>query len=52
VAGGFGVARGDGGDGVLGVLVSGLAVELAGGGAVVLRLVGDRGNGFDVSLSG
>jgi hypothetical protein len=43
LAGGFAVDGGDGGDGVVGVLVFGLAVGLGGGGAVVLRLVGCRG---------
>jgi hypothetical protein len=43
---GLGVAPGvggDGGDGLLGVLGLGLAVGLGGGGAVVLRVMSDRG---------
>lgn len=47
---GLGVIRGvggDGGGGVLGVLVLGLAVGVGGGGAVVLRLLGDRACGSE-----
>jgi hypothetical protein len=43
---------GDGGDGLLGVLVSGLAVGLGGGGAVVLRLVGGGRCGVGVTSPG